>query len=396
MTVSKRTQLIGACAGLALAAAVLPGAAASGTNSPSVPITGGGVLKLHMGYGGDYFKFLPPTGSSETAATQVLKSKSCVASLSPAASLVTLSSEPGPPGGTVGLLDHSLGVKVAGEGIWPPSCARVDGPSQALTLALAGSLASKGIDFAELDIEALNGVTIVGQAFLGSTPVGTVTLPTTPPATTKSGGPKNDNVRFVINPAQPFDRLVLGVDQSTPGGSFSLEGGSDGTPPAPGGLGEALHTTDSVFQLSDFTGVIDCGGTSGPIGGGSTPQATLDRGQNPDCQPLPFVLRSDDQGVLLQKDASSQQGANFRLGIVWDPEPKPAPGVPLAVTQIDYDGPGGVAPEPVQWCDGTEAAPQLPDGQNWCLVTQSVKIVGGGNVQVSESYYGAGDPRWAR
>ena len=75
-------------------------------------------------------------------------------------------------------------------------------------------------------------------------------------------------------------------------------------------------------------------------------------------------------------------------------------GTPLRVTTIDYDGPGGDDPRPVLWCDGTPEAPQLPaeatPEDTWCLASQSVALAGDRNIQVSETYYGAGDPRWAR
>ena len=63
MIVSTRTKLVGTLSGVALAAALLPGATASGTDGPTVPITGGGVLRLHLGGDADFFRFYPPTSS---------------------------------------------------------------------------------------------------------------------------------------------------------------------------------------------------------------------------------------------------------------------------------------------------------------------------------------------
>ena len=130
------------------------------------------------------------------------------------------------------------------------------------------------------------------------------------------------------------------------------------------------------------------------MGGGNTPEATFSRGQNPDCTPLPYLLRTDpDNSVLLQKDASSQPGANFLLDITWEPEDAV---LPVPATTIDYDGDGPNPPQTVQWCRGTTANPTLPDDQKWCLAKQSTELVSDGQMQVSERYYGAGDPRWAR
>ena len=70
--------------------------------------------------------------------------------------------------------------------------------------------------------------------------------------------------------------------------------------------------------------------------------------------------------------------------------------LPVPATTIDYDGDGPNPPQTVQWCRGTTANPVLPSGQKWCLVKQSTELVSDGQMQVSERYYGAGDPRWAR
>ena len=392
MTVSTRTKLVAALSGVALAAVLLPGASASGTDGPPpVPITGGGVLRLHLGGDADFFRFYPPTSSGLSPVTQRIRTKKCVVTLNPASSLVTLSPTPAPPAGAVGLADHALGVKVATE-TSGSSCNRVDGVAEALTMTLAGTLAGKQIDFAELDIEAFNNVTVRARTYLGSSLVGTSLLPTTEPPGSEWG--EDSNYRWILNPSSPFDRLELSVDPSTPAGAFSLDGGNDGSPAGP--LGTALQTKDSVFQLTEITGIIDCGETEPPVGGGGSPEATLSRGPNPGCTPLPYLLRSDpDDTILLQKDASSQPGANFFLDITWDPEVTPSG--PLPMTTIDYDGPGGAPAQAVKWCGGTASAPVLPSGQNWCLAKQTVEQIEIANqVQVSERYYGAGDPRWAR
>jgi hypothetical protein len=40
--------------------------------------------------------------------------------------------------------------------------------------------------------------------------------------------------------------------------------------------------------------------------------------------------------------------------------------------------------------------PAMPAGQAWCITAQSVALVATGQVQVTESYYGAGDPKFLR
>jgi hypothetical protein len=308
--------------------------------------------------------------------------------------LLKITPQPTPPTGAVGIFDHGIGVSTAGEGSGTP-CGRVDGPSQALTLTLGGAAAGKLVSFAELDIEGKFNVTVLARAFQGSTLVGTAQLTT---GTNSDSGPDSgdgDNYRWRIEPTSPFDTLALSVDPSTPNGAFSLEGGADGTSAGP--LGAALGTNDSLLQLADFTGVLDCGQTAPTVGGSGTPAATLARGQNANCQKIPYLLRTADNGgaqsVDLQKVLGNQVNTNFTMTIVWDAEPAVNP---LPATKIDYDGTGGNPPATVGWCGGTTAAPTPVPGQAWCLTSQQATLVGGGKAQLKESYFGFGDPRWAR
>ena len=101
-------------------------------------ITGGGVLRLHLNKDADFFRYQPPTATGGAAVTQTIIAKSCVASLNPSSSLVTLDRRPRRRRRAVGLVDDGLGVKTKGEGIGTP-CGRVDGTGQALTLALVRS-----------------------------------------------------------------------------------------------------------------------------------------------------------------------------------------------------------------------------------------------------------------
>jgi hypothetical protein len=383
-----RTRIIGVLGAVAVGTALLPGAVASGSDGASVAIEGGGVLQLHVGTDGQYVRFQPPSDTGAQPTQQAITVKKCVATM-PSLLKVT----PTPPAGAVGFFDTGFGVSVAGEGSGTP-CGRVDGPSQALTLALGGPLAGKLVSFAELDIEGKFNVTVLARGYQGNVLVGSDQLKT---GTSSDSGPDSadgDNYRWRIELAKPWDTLVLSVDPSTPNGAFSLEGGGDGT--APGPLGAALGTNDSLFQVSDFTGVLDCGQTAPTVGGSGTPAATLARGQNPSCEKIPYALRTADDGhmqsVLLDKVLGNQAGANFTLTIVWDPEQASNP---MPATKIDYDGPAGNPPQPVFWCGGTTAAPVSVPGQAWCLTSQQASLVGG-KVELTERYFGFGDPRWAR
>jgi len=390
-TRNKRFLAAGAAGAVALAASVLPGTGASGTSSTTMP--GDDVLRLHLNKDADYFRYQRPIDAGGEVFTQAITARNCVVPQNPTPSLVTLT--PTPTTGAVGLVEDGLGVKAKNDGAGTP-CGLVDA-GQELTLSLVGSpdnaiLRNKLIDFAELDIEGKFDVTVRAEARLAGKRVWTGTLETGPGSDSGPDSGDGDNYRWLIDPPS-FDQLVLTVDELTPNGSFSLEGGEDGTAPAPGGLGASLGTSDSVFQLIDFTGTIDCGETEPSVGGGDSPEATFSRGQNENCEPIPYLLRSDDDSVLLQKDASGQDGANFLLDITWEPEPLD---LPIEVTTIDY-GDGEIL---IIGCDGTAEAPQLPPDrepfETWCLASQQWVLAGGGNIQVSETYYGAGDPRWAR
>jgi hypothetical protein len=384
------TRIFGVLGAMAVGAALLPGAVASGSASAAV-ISGDGVVQLHLGNGPEYVKFVPSNTSGLQPSQQAITSNKCIATVPPPLKVT-------PTAGAVGLFDHAIGVSAAGEGNGTP-CGRVDGPSQALTLGVSGSLAGKLISFAELDIEGKFNVTVVARALRGGTEVHSEKLET---GTNSDSGPDSadgDNYRWRIAPSKSFDTLILSVDPLTPTGSFSLEGGADGT--APGPLGAALGTTDSLFQIGDFTGVLDCGQTAPTVGGSGTPAATLARGQNASCEKIPYLLRTTKdnntgaQSVLLDKVLGNQNGANFTLTIVWAPERAINP-PPLPATTIDYDGPGGNPPTPVLWCGGTTAAPVPVPGQAWCLTSQQTTLVGGGKAQLKEGYLGFGDPRWAR
>jgi hypothetical protein len=350
-----------------------------------------GVLRLHLG-ATDYFRFDPTGGPAGSPAPITVSS--CVAS---ATGLVTLSLPAGSPSqSAVGFFGDSLGVKARGEGSGQP-CGRIDGTSQTLILALTGpTVGTYEIDYAELDVEGKFNGTAKAVMYLDGTIVGTETLGT---GTGSDSGPDSgdgDNYRWLLatDSGVPFDEVRLTVDAATPGGAVSLEGGADGT--APGPLGVSLaNTTDSLFHLVDIDGVLDCGDTASETEAGDA-SAVLDRDENiggAPCVPIPYVLRSGNDNVELLKDLGDQTAAQFSITITWQPEPAVNP---LPASTIDYDGDGPSTAHTVEWCDGSAAAPVLPSGELWCLTNQSATLVGGGNVQVIETYYGAGDPVWLR
>jgi hypothetical protein len=260
------------------------------------------------------------------------------------------------------------------------------------------------MDRAELDIEGKFDATVRAELYRGSELAGVEALDTGALSDSGPDAGTDDNYRWVIPApdAAPvlFDRLLLRVDPSTPSGGFSLAGGAEGTAPAPGGLGETLGTSDSLFHLVGADGVLDCGDQAS-TGAPGNPSATVERldnleGDPNDCVPVIYALDSGVEGetqfVFLGKDLTAQADLQpqFTMTIGWLPE---AATYPVArTTQIDT----GSGPEPAVWCGGTPAAPELPSGKLWCLSSQAAVPAGAGLIQVTEGFYGAGDPRVLR
>jgi hypothetical protein len=292
--------------------------------------------------------------------------------------------------GKLGLAKDSIGVQVKGEGNGTP-CSQVNG-TQALDLQLAGSLANKAMDFAELDVEGKFGVTVKAQLYNDGQLVRTQLLPTGGP----DSGPDSangDNFRWRLPDTSAglvlFDEIKLSVDASTPGAAFSLEGGSDGTAPQPGGLGQTLATSDSLFHIAAFDGQLACGGTANKTGAPGEPTASVTSQSGTACEAVPYSLTvSNTDGlpaVAFQKIGGDSNV--YRATIVW---PIMDNDNPVPWTQIRY----GTGPaHDLRWCDGTPAAPILPAvGEFWCLVDQHTVIVGTDQIQQTEQLFGQGDP----
>ena len=396
-------KLIGAIAAMvALAGSILvvsQGASGQDRPSPFESLADVGLVRLHLG-AQDYVRFdtANGTGGYTPGTPAPITASQCVATVAPGALAFTTS----PAGSRLGLVADGLGVKASeGNG---QSCGRADGTAQVLTLALAGPLADREIDFAELDIEGKFNAQVRAELYLDGRLQHTEDLPT---GTRSDSGPDsgdNDNYRWRL-PAEGsgfvlFDRIVLKNAPIAPGGAFSLEGGADGT--APGPLGQALSTTDSLFHLTDIDGVLDCGDTA-TESGEDRPDADLARGENKlgtsaQCVAIPYLLRTgnegEDQFAELLKDLGNQAALEptFTLKTIWEPEPATYP--ISRNTQIDYND--GAGPQPIQWCGGFPGDPTLPAGQLWCLSGQSSVPAGDGFIIVTEHFYGAGDPRFLR
>jgi hypothetical protein len=402
MTIWPRSVIaIGASLVSVSALVALPGST-SPVQSPGVTTSSlpdGGVVRLHLGPS-DYFRFDAPDGSGGyTPGTPApISVAQCAATTSG-----VMAVQVGPASGHLGLVADGLGVRVGGEG-QGQRCGQVNGTGESLSLTLTGSLGGMFMDRTELDIEGKFDATVRAELYQGSELAGVETLDTGVLSDSGPDSGTDDNYRWVIPApdAAPvlFDRLLLRVDPSTPNGGFSLAGGAEGTAPAPGGLGETLGTSDSLFHLVGADGELDCGDQASTDAAGA-PSATVERldnvdGDPDDCEAVVYALDSGLEGetqfVFLGKDlaAQAQLRPAFRLTIEWLPEAATYPVV--RTTQLDT----GSGPEPAVWCGGTPDAPELPLDKLWCLSRQTVVSAGTGLIQVTEGFYGAGDPRAIR
>jgi hypothetical protein len=172
---------------------------------------------------------------------------------------------------------------------------------------------------------------------------------------------------------------------------------------------KATATGVAGSDLASFTlyaGILDCG--EAVTIGAEGAEVTLTRlegttdGTNPDgstCLKVLYTLTRGDNVVEFLKDLTQQPTAEFTIEVTsWDPEPAVNPVPP---TQVEPPSPA----HDVDWCEGTATpfAPVPPGDEVWCLVSQSTTIVGPDPndlqtqlMQVSETFYGKGDPKLFR
>lgn len=387
-------------AGVLVMGLVVAPTAAVGQNPPDPVSVDRGVLVLELGAED---RFVHYDSDGHEVASQPITKQGCKVSLGTDTLLVTLDAIPSTS--DVGLFADGIGVKTKGSGGNGQPCGRVDGPDEGLILALAGDLAEGAIARAELDIEGKFNADVVADLYNGTSFVESVVLAT---GTQSDSGPDSadgDNYRWIIDPGVEdvadivFTSIVLTVGDATPGGSFSLEGGADGTAPGPLGI------SGSAFALVDvFDGVVDCGEPTFTVGDGDeTPGATFTRGDDDTKNPDPC---SELIGYNLESfvdETAGEQTVSFEFEtdeapswfgtFDWTPEPAQ---VPVPPTQVDG--------EDLVWCDGFSgvdastgnALPVMPDGESWCLITQTSTLLTDGTIQVTQTIYGESDPDFLR
>lgn len=246
---------------------------------------------------------------------------------------------------------------------------------ESLTVTLSGPAAGLEISGVSLDIEAVG--TDRGPNSDIRITAGDVDIDVDLDAIGRLPGIAFPNYRVDKHLPVPANKIVL-----TPlgGTTFQLEGDTQG---------------GSKFFLTDVTDVISCEGGTATSG-----DATLTVTPGEDCKvgEAVFFVR-DGNTVDVLKDPSD---ASFVLEVPWAVE---AADYPIPATKIDYfDGNG---PVDMVVCGGTTEAPKLPDGfvdvitdtptvDGWCVAASSFTLVADGQMQVVETLFGQGDPRFAR
>jgi hypothetical protein len=304
---------------------------------------------------------------------------------------------------TSGSGKFGLGVNTA-EGTG--KCTQVNAPKELLTLALQNGpgatnpLAGKYIDYMELDIEWKFNATINVALYRDGAAVGD---PYVISCVDSDCGPDsadgdNNRIRVPATGTVLFDEMRLFATGGS-GAAVTLEAGSDGTPVFPSGLGASLSTKESVFHVMSLgEGVLTCGEGSNLATEGaavtvtrlSAPGDPMSNPDGSDCIPINYELTRDGNQVDFLKDPTQDPNASFTVQVnAWDPETAQNP-IPASIVSP----PTG---QSLVWCDGTSAAPVMPEGDYfWCMFAQSAELVSEGQMQVSESMLLEGDARITR
>lgn len=384
-----------------------------------------GLLLLRLGPDANEFEWT----DDSTTYTQGIIVNGCEAHLDPLGDgLVTVTQDPArtlkgdPTTPVFGFFNHGAGAKTKGKGGNGQPCGRVDGPDEAIAIALANDTGDPAeglaIARADLDIERKFDVAVAADLYLStlSETVPFTTLVLDPAPDSDSGPDSNDHWRWVIEPTIPFDRIVLRADESTPDGAFSLDGGATGI--ASSEVEDWEGITESIFELvvPDFDGIVACGESTDPAGNGTTTAlATFTRedddpkNEDPCSALVLYSLDSttggdDSQTVTFQ--FGTQELPSWTGTIAWAPE---VAALPVLQTWVDANTDGIIDEDDgdfaLQWClefgdhDEDENTPDrwiLPEGQGWCLLDQHSVLQLDGKMQVTQEVHGGTDPGFHR
>ncbi len=334
----------------------------------------------------------------------------------------------------------SIGVneKKSGKGT---SCYRVDSPSEAIDLKLgtaAGTRALAASAFLDLELKQSARIlatlkltdstgTSVTQAkyelqsgaSAGLSPLPGITGDPYVCTGSADSGPDsgtNDNCRWAISvPSWKgaddgiyFDEIVL----EAVSGSFSLEGGADGSyDPAPASAVAPADADASIIQVVD--GGLTCGDKTQTLAAdtNATPEVAVTRLDNADgsaCVPVPYSISNGPGYGQFLKPLNSQAAAQFLWDTTWT---FPATSKTLVIPELSIDYEAGNDPWPLGWCpspvytngvfSGLAHTPGTGDDQDGtldgvqfaCVVSRTSKASGTDQVVSRDLVYVYGDAR---
>jgi hypothetical protein len=327
----------------------------------------------------------------------------------------------------------SIGVKEKKSGT---SCYRVDSATtESLDLqlgaALTGSSGGKAIaSSAFLDLEMKQSARILATAKLGGktkatfevqsgATVGLPGIASTPPSKctgSADSGPDSgtgDNCRWAISMPSWlgaddgifFDELVL----KAVSGSFSLEGGADGSY-SPAGV---APVDASIIEVTDA--VLNCGQKTQTIAAaGDAPQVYVTRLGNLDatpCELVPYTIQNGPGFAQFLKPLGSQVTAQFVWDIIWSFDHTTST-TRLPEVTIDYESGAPENPTTLGWCPnpqydttgtftglaggpGADQDSTLDGVQYACVISRSARAVDGDPDRVAshDQVYVYGDAR---
>jgi VCBS repeat-containing protein len=123
------------------------------------------------------------------------------------------------------------------------------------------------------------------------------------------------------------------------------------------------------------------------------------------CKRYELAASAEDGTVLFQPHGSST--VDYRAFVSFGPEPAPSqPGPGTFTLSLRYDPAGGTNYKPVQWCgdpqfdnpgpSGLVTSATMPDGETWCIASESTQGASGGNVATTWQLFGQDDPKFVR
>ena len=201
-----------------------------------------------------------------------------------------------------------------------------------------------------------------------------------------------------IPPVKPGKSYVLTLTVNTPtqSGSTVTWSGSAWTgssfsgdmflhSPQPGSSVTTTFNDDVLACGDDYTESGDAG------------ELMIVRQQGACAQGIPITIVVGEKEFEVQKPFVD--GSAFRMTIAWVVEDAENP---VPATKVDYGDVAG--PHDMQFClgDGGDANtyPDLPANEFWCITDQNVDLFetgpNAGSLQLTEQYFGAGDPKFTR